>query len=203
MSASTQLDQLIKALTIQPGIGSRSATRIAYHLLERRRSDAVELGHILIQAMNNIKQCQCCRNYCDEERCNICKSPERHKSHSVCVVESPSDVEAIEQTSNYSGLYFVLHGHLSPIDGIGPKELGLPALDQLLQDEQIEEVILATNPTVEGDATASFIATLAQKHGIALISRIASGVPLGGGIDHVDQKTLASSFMNRRPFGQS
>ena len=199
MSSSNELDKLIRALQIQPGIGQRSAMRIAYHLLERRRQDAVELGQILISAMHNIKLCQCCRNYCDYEVCNICQNPERH-NRQLCIVESPSDVAAIEQSNNYFGLYFVLHGHLSPIDGIGPQELGLPELDQLLSQEQFDEIILATNPTIEGDATASFIAAMAAKHHIKSISKIASGVPLGGGIDNVDQKTLASSLMNRRPF---
>lgn len=201
MSSSHELDKLIRALQIQPGIGLRSATRIAYHLLERRRPDAMELGQILISAMRNIKLCTCCRNYCDHEICTICQKPERHQARQLCIVESPSDVEAIEQSNNYFGLYFVLHGHLSPIDGVGPNELGLPQLDELLTREPFDEIILATNPTIEGDATASFIAALAQKHAIKKISKIASGVPVGGGIDNVDQKTLASSLTHRRPFG--
>lgn len=200
MSSSNELDKLIRALQIQPSIGQRSATRIAYHLLERRRQDAVELGNILISAMHNIKQCRLCRNYCDNDICNICHNPERYHSRQLCIVESPSDVAAIELSNNYQGLYFVLHGHLSPIDGVGPNELGLPQLDELLSQGQFDELILATNPTIEGDATASFIAALAAKHHIKAISKIASGVPLGGGIDNVDQKTLASSLMNRRPF---
>lgn len=200
MSSSNELDKLIRALQIQPGIGARSATRIAYNLLERRRQDAVELGHILINAMHNIKLCKCCRNYCDHEICNICQNPERMNSKQLCIVESPSDVVAIEQSNHYFGRYFVLHGHLSPIDGIGPNELGLPQLDALLSHEHFDEIILATNPTIEGDATASFIASIAAKHQIKAVSKIASGVPLGGGIDNVDQKTLASSLTNRRPF---
>ena len=189
MSSSAQLDKLIKALQIQPGIGHRSATRIAYNLLDRRRQAAVELGQVLIESMNNIKLCSCCR-----------ASEERHKARSLCVVESPSDVEAIENSNNFFGLYFVLHGHLSPIDGVGAKELGLYQLDQLLAQNKFDEMILATNPTVEGDATASFIASMAKHHNIQKISKIASGVPLGGDLDNVDQKTLGSALMNRRPY---
>ena len=200
MTASVQLDKLIKALQIQPGVGPRSATRIAYHLLDRRRTDAVELGQLLVSAMHNIKLCRCCRNYCDDDLCRICKSPERQQSKQLCEVESPSDVEAFEQSNNYFGRYFVLHGHLSPIDGIGANELGLPLLDELLAQGTIDEIILATNPTVEGDATASFIASIALRHNITNITKIASGVPIGGELDNVDQKTLASSLQNRRPF---
>lgn len=200
MSSSAQLDKLIKALQIQPGIGHRSATRIAYNLLDRRRQAAVELGQVLIESMNNIKLCSCCRNYSDNDLCNLCTSEERHKARSLCVVESPSDVEAIENSNNFFGLYFVLHGHLSPIDGVGAKELGLYQLDQLLAQNKFDEMILATNPTVEGDATASFIASMAKHHNIQKISKIASGVPLGGDLDNVDQKTLGSALMNRRPY---
>lgn len=200
MSSSVQLDKLIKALQVQPGVGNRSATRIAYQLLDRRRADAIELGRTLIEAMNNIRLCTCCRNYSDTELCNICANQERHNARSLCIVESPSDVEAIEKSNNFFGLYFVLHGHLSPIDGIGAQELGLPLLDSLLATNKFDEIILATNPTVEGDATASFIASMAQRHNIQHISKIASGVPLGGELDNVDHKTLASSLMNRRPF---
>ena len=200
MSSSLMLDKLIKALQLQPGVGNRSATRIAYQLLGRRRADAIELGKTLIEAMQNIKQCQCCRNYADSDLCNICANQERHNARSLCIVESPSDVEAIEKSNNFFGLYFVLHGHLSPIDGIGAHELGLPLLDALLATNKFDEIILATNPTVEGDATAAFIASLAERHKVKQVSKIASGVPLGGELDNVDHKTLASSLMNRRPF---
>lgn len=203
MSASVLLDRLIKALQIQPGVGPRSATRIAYSLLDQRRDDAVVLGQTLIEAMQGITTCRYCRNYSDQPVCNICNNLERRQSRQLCVVESPSDVEAIEQSQNYHGLYFVLHGHLSPIDGIGVKELGLPMLDHLLSLGQIDELILATNPTLEGDATANLIAEIAQSYHLANISKIASGVPLGGSLDNIDQKTLASSFSNRRPLHQS
>lgn len=198
MSASALLDRLIKALQIQPGVGPRSAARIAYHLLDQRREDAVVLGQTLIEAMQHITLCQRCRNYCDEAICAICNNLQRQQSRQLCVVESPADVEAIEQSHNYQGLYFVLHGHLSPIDGIGVKELGLPLLDHILSLGQIDELILATNPTLEGDATAGLIAEMAQSYRIAKISKIASGVPLGGSLDNIDQKTLASSLSNRR-----
>lgn len=199
MSSSMQLDKLIRALQIQPGVGQRSATRIAYQLLDRRRADAVQLGQVLIESMNKIRLCKCCRNYSDAEFCSICVSKERQNSRKLCIVESPSDVEAIEASNNYYGLYYVLHGHLSPIDGIGANELGIPFLNQMLTPDRFDELIIATNPTVEGDATASMLATIAQQNGISSISRIASGVPLGGDLDNVDQKTLASAFSNRRP----
>lgn len=200
MATSVLLDKLIKALQLQPGIGQRSATRIAYHLLDRRRTEAVQLGKIIIDAMQNVRMCNSCQNYCDDELCSICSNPKRKDSGQLCVVENPSDVEAIEQSNNFFGRYFVLHGHLSPIDGIGVKELGLPKLDQILASGEIKELILATNPTIEGDATASFIANMAQRYKIESISQIALGVPLGGELDNVDQKTLATSLKNRRPF---
>lgn len=200
MSASALLDKLIKALQIQPGVGPRSATRIAYHLLDHRRVESMNLGRLLIDAMQNIKLCSSCQNYCDGTTCNICKNQQRLESGQLCVVENPSDVEAIEQSNHYFGRYFVLHGHLSPIDGIGVQELGLPKLDQILASGEVKELILATNPTIEGDATASFIANMAKKYNIKSISQIASGVPLGGELDNVDQKTLATSLQNRRPF---
>ena len=188
---SAQLERLIQALQLQPGVGPRAATRIAYYLLDHRREDAKQLGQVLGEAMDKIKLCQCCRNYSDEDRCEICKNPKRLESGQLCVVESPSDVAAIEQSNHYFGRYFVLHGHLSPIDGIGAAELGLQQLDK--------ELILATNPTIEGDATATFIANLAAKYQIPEVTKIASGVPLGGAVDTIDSKTLISSLMNRRP----
>lgn len=203
MSASLLLDRLIKALQIQPGVGPRSASRIAYHLLDRRREDAVVLGQTLIEAMQHIRLCQQCRNYCDQEICSICNDFQRQNSRQLCVVESPADVDAIEQSQNYHGMYFVLHGHLSPIDGIGVQELGLPLLDRILSQGQIDELILATNPTLEGDATAGLIAEIADSYNIAHVSKIASGVPLGGSLDNIDQKTLASSLSNRRPFSHN
>lgn len=203
MSASVLLDRLIKALQIQPGVGPRSAARIAYNLLDQRREDATLLGQVLIEAMHKIGLCQRCRNYCDQSVCSICSNEQRLQSRQLCVVESAADVEAIEQSHNYQGMYFVLHGHLSPIDGIGVQELGLPLLDRILAQGQVEELILATNPTLEGDATASLIAEIAQSYNISKISKIASGVPLGGSLDNIDQKTLASSLSNRRPFASA
>lgn len=196
---SAQLERLIQALQLQPGVGPRAATRIAYYLLDQRREDAKQLGQVLGEAMDKIKLCQCCRNYSDEDRCEICKNPKRLESGQLCVVESPSDVAAIEQSNHYFGRYFVLHGHLSPIDGIGAAELGLQQLDQILATGTIKELILATNPTIEGDATATFIANLAAKYQIPEVTKIASGVPLGGAVDTIDSKTLISSLMNRRP----
>lgn len=196
---SAQLERLIQALQLQPGVGPRAATRIAYYLLDQRREDAKQLGQVLCEAMDKIKLCQCCRNYSDEDRCEICKNPKRLESGQLCVVESPSDVAAIEQSNHYFGRYFVLHGHLSPIDGIGAAELGLQQLAQILATGTIKELILATNPTIEGDATATFIANLAAMYQIPEVTKIASGVPLGGAVDTIDSKTLISSLMNRRP----
>ncbi|MBU3844239.1 MAG: recombination mediator RecR [Candidatus Anaerobiospirillum pullicola] len=200
MSASTHLDRLIQALQIQPGVGPRAAARIAYYLLGRRREDAQALGQILIDAMDKIQLCSCCRNYCDDEVCALCSDPKRRESGQLCVVESPADVAAIEQSQNYKGRYFVLHGHLSPIDGIGANELGLPLLDGILATGNVTELILATNPTIEGDATAAYIAQLAKRYEVGTITKIASGVPLGGALDNIDQKTLLNAIANRRPW---
>lgn len=200
---SAQLERLIQALQLQPGVGPRAATRIAYYLLDHRREDAKRLGAILCEAMDKIQLCSCCRNYCEEERCEICKDPERERTGELCVVESPADVAALEHSHHYHGRYFVLHGHLSPIDGVGAPELGLPLLDKILASGSVTELILATNPTIEGDATATFIADMAAGYNITRITKIASGVPLGGALDTTDPKTLLSSFQNRRPLAAS
>lgn len=200
MSGSALLERLIKALQIQPGIGPKAATRIAYNMLDHRRHDALELGQVLIDAMTNIRTCVSCRNYCDHQLCSICANPKRLEGKQLCIVETPANLDAIERSNSYKGLYFVLHGHLSPIDGIGPKDLGMDTLEKIFASGQVKEIILATSTTVEGEATSLFIAKLAAKYEITNISRIASGVPLGGEIDTVDQRTLASSLTNRMPF---
>lgn len=197
MSSSPTLDRLITALQIMPGIGRRSASRIAYFLLDRKRSEARELSAVLDEAMQNIRLCSRCRNYSDGETCDICGNAKRQDTGLLCVVETPSDVQAVEQGGSYRGLYFVLHGHLSPIDGIGPEELGLEQLTAILRQGGVKELILATNPTVEGEATASYIAAMARPYAVK-ITRLASGMPQGGDLDSLDEQTIATSIAYRR-----
>ena len=199
MSASPLLEKLIKSLQIMPGIGPRSAVRIAYHLLDRRREESVQLADILKEAVEKIGLCSHCRDYSEEEVCPICASFKRKQSGQLCVVETPSDLLAVESSGNYFGQYFVLHGHLSPIDGFGPTELGIDILMKRLSAGKVKELILATNPTVEGDATASYIAALAKRYNIS-VSKLASGVPLGGDLDNIDEQTIAASLAHRRPY---
>ena len=201
MQLSDSLNQLIEALRCQPGIGPKSAQRIAFHLLERDRKGGTQLGHALIKAMSAIGHCQSCRTFCEQPQCDICLSTKRQDSGILCVVESPTDVLAIEQTGQYLGLYFVLMGHLSPIDGIGPNEIGLNILEQKLAQGGIDEVILATNPSVEGETTAHYIAQLCHKHNVGA-SRIAHGIPVGGELDLVDGRTLMHAFSGRRVVSQ-
>ena len=198
MSSSTHLDRLIAALQILPGVGRRSAVRIAYTLLDRRRDEARKLAAALCEAMDGVRLCSRCRNYTDDELCAICASTGRQDSGLLCVAETPADVHAIEHVGAYQGLYFVLHGHLSPIDGIGPDELGLTELAGILGSGQVQELILATNPTLEGEATAAYIAALARPLGLR-ISRLASGIPLGGELEGLDDQTIAASLLHRRP----
>lgn len=199
MSASPLLEKLIKSLQIMPGIGPRSAVRIAYHLLDRRREESVQLADTLKEAVEKIGLCSHCRDYSEEEVCSICASFKRKQSGQLCVVETPSDLLAVESSGNYFGQYFVLHGHLSPIDGVGPTELGIDILMKRLSAGEVKELILATNPTVEGDATASYIAALAKRYNIS-VSKLASGVPLGGDLDNIDEQTIAASLAHRRPY---
>ncbi|TMN86947.1 recombination protein RecR [Pseudoalteromonas phenolica] len=197
MQLSGTLSQLIEALRCLPGIGPKSAQRIAFHLLERDREGGSQLGQSLTKAMQVIGHCQTCRTFCEELECSLCQNIKRQDSRLLCVVESPTDVLAIEQTGQYTGLYFVLMGHLSPLDGIGPNEIGLDVLERRLSDGNIDEVILATNPTVEGEATAHFISELCQKYDV-LASRIAHGMPVGGELDLVDGMTLMHAFSGRK-----
>ena len=189
------LTHLIDALRILPGVGPKSAQRMAFHLLERNRTGAQALANALESATRDIGQCQRCRMFADAEFCPVCASTARDRSL-LCVVESPADVVAVEQSASYRGLYFVLMGHLSPLDGIGPDELGLGQLERILLDGEITEVILATNPTVEGEATAHYIAQMATRHQIKP-SRIAHGVPVGGELEYVDGGTLAHALAGR------
>jgi recombination protein RecR len=196
MSYSPLLVQLIDALRCMPGVGKKSAQRIAFHLLERDRDGASHLSTALSRAVQGIGHCKRCRMLSEHELCTICSTSGRDATQ-LCIVESPADVMAIEEATGYRGNYFVLMGHLSPLDGIGPQELGLSALEQRLAEGGIEEVIIATNPTVEGDATAHYLADLAERHKVKA-SRIAHGVPLGGELEYVDGGTLSHAFYGRR-----
>jgi recombination protein RecR len=195
MRYSPALARLIEAFRRLPGVGPKSAQRMAFHLLERDREAASELGDALGAALNLVGHCRRCRMLSDGELCPVCANPARDASQ-VCVVESPADVIAIEQSGGYRGRYFVLMGHLSPLDGVGPAELGVAALEALLESGEPKELILATNPTVEGDATAHFLADLARRRGIRA-SRIAHGVPVGGELEYVDGGTLAHALAGR------
>jgi recombination protein RecR len=179
-----------------PGVGQKSAQRIAFHLLERDRDGASQLAAALTDAVDGIGHCRRCRMFTEDELCSICSAAGRDTSL-LCVVESPADVMALEDATGFRGLYFVLMGHLSPLDGIGPEELGLSQLDDWLAEGEVRELIIATNPTVEGDATAHYLADLAVRRGVQA-SRIAHGVPLGGELEYVDGGTLSHAFYGRR-----
>lgn len=184
------------ALRCLPGVGNKTAQRMAYHLLERDRDGGRMLAQALEQAMQNVGHCSDCRTLCEGERCSLCAATGRDDTQ-LCVVETPVDVDAIEQATRFQGRYFVLMGHLSPLDGIGPQQLGLDRLEQRFAEGVLQEVILATNPTVEGEATAQYISDLAREHGIRT-TRIAHGVPMGGELEYIDSSTLAHAFSGRR-----
>jgi recombination protein RecR len=190
------LGQLVEALRCLPGVGPKSAQRMALHLLERDRDGGLHLSTVLQDAMERIGRCRVCRDLTENEVCRICANERRDQSL-LCIVESPSDVIAIENATGYQGRYFVLLGRLSPLDGIGPAELGLEELAVRLRDHPPGEMIIATNPTVEGEATAFYLQRMAQKYDIA-ISRIAHGVPLGGELEYTDQSTIAHAFASRQ-----
>lgn len=192
MSASPLLSELIEALRCLPGVGPKSAQRMAYHLLQRNRQGAKQLAESLNKAVDQIGQCQQCRTLTEMEVCSLCSSQNRDRSQ-LCIVESPSDVPNITQATAYNGLFFVLMGHLSPLDGIGPTDIGLDKLAQRLDEGEVKEVILATNPTVEGEATAHYIAELVASRGIK-VTRIAHGVPMGGELEYVNGTTLSRAF---------
>lgn len=200
---SPLIEDLIRALRCLPGVGPKSAQRMAMYLLEKDRDAAGLLASSLQQAVEKVGRCSRCRTLTEQEICAMCNNTRRDHSL-LCVVETPADVLAIEQAGNYHGLYFVLHGHLSPIDGVGPADIGLDVLGERLGERQdseqagsaINELIIATNPTVEGEATAQFIAERARAKGIA-VSRIAHGVPIGGELEYIDGGTLAHAFNSR------
>lgn len=197
MKFSPLLSELIQAFTCLPGVGNKSAQRMAFHLLERNREGAISLSNVLHNAMEHIHHCQQCRTFTEDDLCEICRHPARAESGLLCIVESPQDVLAVEQTLSYNGQYFVLMGHLSPIDGIGPEEIGLDQLESRFKNGNINEVILATNPTVEGEATAHYLAQLCNEYSIDA-SRIAHGVPVGGELEYIDGNTLTHAFSGRR-----
>lgn len=196
MKHAPLVQELIQAFTCLPGVGPRSAQRMAYSLLERNREGGHRLADALSAAMDGVSHCARCRNFAEADLCPICEDSRREQSL-VCIVESPADVLAIEMSGEYRGRYFVLMGHLSPIDGIGPAEIGLDALAQQMQAGEIAEVILATGTTVEGEATAHYVLELSQDAGIA-VSRIAQGVPMGGELEFVDGATLAHALRGRQ-----
>jgi recombination protein RecR len=187
--------RLIETLRVLPGVGPKSAQRMAFYLLERNRIGAQALATALESATKEVGHCQRCRMFAEQALCPVCASTARDRSL-LCVVESPADVVAVEHSGSYKGTYFVLMGHLSPLDGIGPDELGLSQLETVLREGEIKEVILATNPTVEGEATAHFISELATRQQIKS-SRIAHGVPVGGELEYVDGGTLAHALAGR------
>jgi recombination protein RecR len=195
MQPSSLLGQLVEALRCLPGVGPKSAQRMALHLLERDRDGGVHLAEMLETSMERIGRCTICRDLTEDEVCHIC-SNDRRDASLLCVVESPSDVLAIEQATGYRGRYFVLMGRLSPLDGIGPSDLGLDELATRLREAPPTEMIIATNPTVEGEATAFYLQRMAQKQDVA-VSRIAHGVPLGGELEFTDQSTIAHAFSSR------
>ena len=196
MNSSPLIDQLIEAFRCLPGVGPKSGQRMTLHLLERNRAGGKRLTEALTEALDAVGNCAQCRTLTEEEVCRICANPSRNR-RLCCVVESHADIFAIEQSGTFRGVYFVLLGHLSPIDGIGPEQLGMNQLLERIQAGDFEEVIIACNPTVEGDATAYYIAEQLKSINI-VVSRIAHGVPVGGELEFVDGGTLTHAFMGRK-----
>jgi len=192
------MGQLMKAFRCLPGIGPKSAQRMTFHLLQRDREGARQLAESLLRALDTIGHCQQCRTLTEGELCAVCASPRRERSL-LCVVETPAEVYAIDQATGYQGVFFVLNGRLSPLDGIGPAELRLDLLDQRLRSGEVSEIILATNTTVEGEATAHYIHDMARQHAIAT-TRLAYGMPLGGELEYIDGATLSHAFNGRKTF---
>ncbi len=190
------IDRLIEALRCLPGVGPKSAQRMAFHVLEHDRGGATHLAKTLLESVDTIGRCSQCRTLTELKTCALCAS-DRREQNLLCIVETPADVLAIENATDYRGLYFVLLGRLSPIDGIGPKELGLDQLAVRLDNGAIDEVILATNPTVEGEATAFYISEMCADRNIRA-TRIAHGVPIGGELEYTDRSTISHAFSGRR-----
>ena len=196
MSDGGVIEALVSALRCLPGVGPKSAQRMTYHLLERDREGGRRLASALVTAMNEVGNCRRCRTLTESELCPVCASSSREQG-TLCVVETPTDMSAIEHGTDYRGLYYVLMGSLSPLDGIGPAELGLDRLADRLREGEIQEVILAMSATVEGEATAHFVSELARESNVRA-TRIAQGVPVGGELEFVDSSTLAHAFSGRR-----
>lgn len=194
---SPRLARLIESLRKLPGVGPKSAQRMAFHLLDRDRAAAERLAAALGDALQGISRCKTCRMFCEDQACRYC-SPARSATGQLCVVETPADLMALESGTAYRGRYFVLMGRLSPLDGIGPEELGLSALQAVLDAGDVQEMIVATNPTVEGEATAYYLAEMAKAARVK-VSRIAHGVPMGGELEYVDGGTLAHALSGRTP----
>jgi len=190
------LERLVQALRVLPGVGPRSAQRMAFHLLQHERAGADELAHALAEALASVRRCEKCNNFSEEETCTLCRSARRDRAL-LCVVETPADLAMVEQTLSYSGMYFVLMGRLSPLDGVGPRDIGLDRLLARAADGEVQEVILATNFTNEGEATAHYIAEMLRARGVKA-SRIARGVPLGGELEYVDAGTISQALLDRR-----
>lgn len=196
MSGSRLIGRLIEALRCLPGVGPKSAQRMAFQLLEYNRDGGRQLAEALAQAMDRVGNCSECRTFSEDPVCTLCANDRRDRSL-LCVVETPADVQALEQSIGYQGLYFVLMGHLSPLDGIGPEALGLDLLETRLATGEVQELILATNPTVEGEATAHFVSEMARVRGVRT-TRIAHGVPMGGELEYIDGGTLSHAFAGRQ-----
>lgn len=198
MTNRSLVNQLVDALRCLPGVGPKSAQRMAFHLLERDRDGGRHLARVMAEAMERVRCCSRCRTLSEQALCSLCANPDRDQGL-LCVIEHPSSMVAIEQATGYRGLYFVLGGRLSPLDGIGPGELGLDILEARLAEGQVRELILAVSPTMEGNATSQYLASLVRDHQV-LITRIAHGVPLGGELEFVDGGTLAHAFAGRQEF---
>jgi recombination protein RecR len=196
MKNPSSLDELIAALRCLPGVGPKSAQRMAYHMMQRDPGGARRLAGALGLALERIRHCEKCNSFAEEVVCGLCRSPRRDGSL-LCIVETPADVMMMEQTQSYGGMYFVLMGALSPLDGVGPREIGLDRLVKRASDGVVKEVILATNFTVEGEATAHYIGELVRAQGLK-VTRIARGLPVGGELEHVDTGTLAQALLERR-----
>ena len=192
------LNRLIDSLKLLPGVGQKTAQRMAFHLLKLDKSKAVNLGQTICEAVDKIQHCKLCRNYTEQDICEICQNQSR-KTTQLCIVETPTDLMAIESGTSYNGIYFVLMGKLSPLDGIGPEQLGLDKLEQRLQSGQLEEVILATSSTMEGEVTAHVIAEMVAKNNLR-ITRLAQGVPVGGELEYLDLNTLSQALETRTEF---
>lgn len=199
MSYSPLIQQLVTALTAFPGVGSKTAQRMAFYVLEKNRGAGIDIANALLQAVEQVKHCGKCRTLSEQELCNICASTRRDASL-LCVVENPTDVFAIEHSNEFNGYYFVLSGSLSPIDGVGPDDIGIPQLIDRVSSESISEVILATSTTLEGEATAFYIAEQLSRLGDLSVSRIAHGVPLGGELEYVDGGTIARAIHGRMKY---